>query len=184
MQRHKKKMHEENLPVTASVDMKPIIQGSGAIQDLSDTGLTLQHIQYIQRAMGENQQAVKILQAGGNEQEMKIIRTGGVDVKDETVQEVKIIPAGIGEQIVSLATGGSTQASQISYIEGGSVQEDVAAGVHEVRYIQQDDGTTQAVVNAPEYAEMGEVQTIMVEVPHGQELDANSIMTLLQQHQQ
>ena len=31
---------------------------------------------------------------------------------------------------------------------------------------------------------VGEVQTIMVEVPYGQELDANSIMTLLQHHQQ
>lgn len=176
-------MHGESVPVTASIDIKPIIQGSGSVQDvtLSDAGLTLQQLQYIQRAMGENQQAVKILQAGGDGQEMKIIRTGG-EIKDETAQEVKIIPAVLGEQIASLVATDSGQASEISYIEGENVQG--VPGVHEVRYIQQDDGTTQVVVDAPGNAEMGEVQTIMVEVPYGQELDANSIMTLLQQHQQ
>lgn len=152
-------MHQE------AVDIKPILIGDG-VQDISLVD-TLQQIQYIQRAVGENQQAVKILTGAGD------------------AQEVKVIP-GLGEQIVSLAATTSAEGSQpaeISYIESGSVPE--GAAVQEVTYVQQPQqdggGTHQALLNVQE---TGDVQTIMVELPYGQELDANSIMTLLQQHQQ
>ena len=176
-------MHEETQAVAPTLDIKPIVQVPGGVQDLtlSEAGVTLQQLQYIQKAIGENQQAVKILQGTGDGQELKILRTG--DLKDVSGHELKIIPAQIGEPVVGLSTNEGTQVSEVTYVDSGSVQ-GCEATIQEVRYIQQDDGGTQAVVDVPEDGEANEVQTIMVEVPYGQELDANSIMTLLQQHQQ
>ena len=174
-------MHGETQAVAPTLDIKPIVQVPGGVQDLtlSEAGVTLQQLQYIQKAIGENQQAVKILQGTGDGQELKILRTG--ELKDVSGRELKIIPAQISEPVVSLSTNEGTQVSEVTYIDSGSVQ-GCEATIQEVRYIQQDDGGTQAVV--PEDGGTSEVQTIMVEVPYGQELDANSIMTLLQQHQQ
>ena len=166
------------------LDIKPIVQvAGGGVQDitLSEAGVTLQQLQHIQKAIGENQQAVRILQGTGDGQELKILRTG--ELKDASGHELKIVPAQIGEPVVSLGTNEGTQVSEVSYIDGGSVQGGGEAAIQEVRYIQQDD-VTQTVVDVAGDSMVGEVQTIMVEVPYGQELDANSIMTLLQQHQQ
>ena len=170
-------MHGEGQAVDPTVDIKPIVQvAGGGVQDitLSEAGVTLQQLQYIQKAIGENQQAVRILQGSGDGQELKILRTG--ELKDASGHELKIIPAHaqISEPVVSLGSSEGTQVSEVSYIDSGQ----------EVRYVQQEVGGTPTVVGVAEEAEMGEVQTIMVEVPYGQELDANSIMTLLQQHQQ
>ena len=165
------------------LDIKPIVQVAGVrVQDitLSEAGVTLQQLQHIQKAIGENQQAVRILQGSGDGQELKILRTG--ELKDASGHELKIIPAQIREPVVSLGTNEGTQVSEVSYIDGGSVQGGGEAAIQEVQYIQDD--VTEAVVDVAGDSVVGEVQTIMVEVPYGQELDANSIMTLLQQHQQ
>ena len=165
------------------LDIKPIVQVAGSgVQDitLSEAGVTLQQLQHIQKAIGENQQAVRILQGTGDGQELKILQTG--ELKDASGHELKIIPVQIGEPVVSLGTNEGTQVSEVSYIDGRSVQGGGEAAIQEVRYIQDD--VTQAVVDVAGDSVVGEVQTIMVEVPYGQELDANSIMTLLQQHQQ
>ena len=165
------------------LDIKPIVQvAAGGVQDitLSEAGVTLQQLQHIQKAIGENQQAVRILQGTGDGQELKILRTG--ELKDASGHELKIIPAQISEPVVSLSINEGTQVSEVSYMDGGSVQGGGEAAIQEVRYFQDD--VTQAVVDVAGDSVVGEVQTIMVEVPYGQELDANSIMTLLQQHQQ
>ena len=106
------------------LDIKPIVQvaGGGGVQDitLSEAGVTLQQLQHIQKAIGENQQAVRILQGSGDGQELKILRTG--ELKDASGHELKIIPAQISEPVVSLGTNEGTQVSEVSYIDGGSVQ--------------------------------------------------------------
>ena len=162
-------------------DVKPVLQGSGGVLDanFSETSVTLQQI-HVQRPLGENQQAVKVIQPASDGQEVKIIRTG-IEVKDGSAQEV-LLPTGLGEQLVSLTATGGGQTSEISYIENRSIQD--GAGIHEVRQMKQEDGSVQALLDVQEDGEMGEVQTIMVEIPYGQELDANSIVTWLQQHQQ
>ena len=105
------------------LDIKPIVQvAGGGVQDitLSEAGVTLQQLQHIQKAIGENQQAVRILQGSGDGQELKILRAG--ELKDASGHELKIIPAQISEPVVSLGTNEGTQVSEVSYIDGGSVQ--------------------------------------------------------------
>ncbi len=89
-------------------------------------------------------------------------------------QQVVTLPIATPEGATAVAI-----APEVTYVEASCDPQTTT----EIQYVKDEDGNTYAL-NMQENLDAGEVQTIMVEVPYGQKLDANSIMSLLQQHQQ
>ncbi len=113
-------------------------------------------------------------------QQLQVLQAAGEEsLKGAAGTQVKVIPAA-GVMNLPVAAPEDATAPEVSFIETGSQQD----GATEIQYIQQDVGGTQTLVETPHDVDMSDVQTIMVELPYGQELDANSIVSLLQQHQQ